>query len=373
MFENTSPNIHDFATTTNFYNLTYSEVTAYLLQNGHSKFVTTQLFNWIYKKNERNHTLWSNISKNLKSQLTNHFSFAIPEIITTQISKDGTVKFLFKMCDQEVVEGVLIKFPDRLTLCVSTQVGCAMGCNFCYTGTQGFKRNLSTAEIVGQYLSADLWLKNFNQNNQNNQNNQSNLEKITNVVYMGQGEPLNNFLNVKKATLNLMEPEGLAIGQRKITLSTSGMVPQIMKLDEFPSINIAISLHSARNSVRDVLMPINKIYDLERLFEAIKTIPLKAHRRITYEYLLIDGLNNTLLDIEALCKLIPRETSKINIIPFNEYPNSKFKCPSESNIRWFSDELGKRNFTSTIRLSKGADILAACGQLRSQMQSGTSD
>ncbi|MBF0297199.1 MAG: 23S rRNA (adenine(2503)-C(2))-methyltransferase RlmN [Oligoflexia bacterium] len=343
----------------NFYNLTITEVAEYLKQNNYSKYITTQLFNWIYKKNQGDINSWTNVSKKLKLALQEQFSFDIPEITTTLISIDGTAKFLFKMQDGEVVEGVLIKFPDRLTLCVSTQVGCAMGCSFCYTGTEGFKRNLRVNEIVGQYLGADLWLK-------KNLELYSPLNKITNIVYMGQGEPLNNFLNVKKATLNLMEPQGIALGQRKITLSTSGLVPQIMKLNDFPPINIAISLHSARNYVRDTLMPINKVYDLKQLFDAINTIPLKAHRRITYEYLLIDGLNNTIEDIEALSELISRKTSKINLIPFNEYPNSKFKCPSESNIEWFSNELGKRNFTSTIRKSKGNDILAACGQLKSK-------
>jgi 23S rRNA (adenine2503-C2)-methyltransferase len=192
-------------------------------------------------------------------------------------------------------------------------------------------------------------------------------QELTNIVYMGQGEPLNNYENMKQATLIFMEPKGIGLGQRRITLSTSGLVPQIEQLAEFPPVNIAISLHAAHDHVRSELMPINKVYDLKRLFKAIRTIPLKAHRRITYEYLLIDGLNNGQEDLDALCDLINKRESKINLIPFNEYPGSKFKRPSRENIDWFNGELNRRGYTSTIRTSKGDDILAACGQLKTQV------
>ena len=194
-------------------------------------------------------------------------------------------------------------------------------------------------------------------------------EKLTNIVYMGQGEPLHNFENMKKATLIFMSEKGLGLGQRRITLSTSGLVPAIEKLaEDFPPVNIALSLHSARNDVRTELMPINKVYDLERLFKAIKLIPLKAHRRITYEYLLIDGMNDSMEDVVALANLLNSKESKINLIPFNEFPGSKYKRPSEQKIMWFLDQMIKRGFTCTIRTTKGSDILAACGQLKSEFE-----
>ena len=192
-------------------------------------------------------------------------------------------------------------------------------------------------------------------------------EKLTNIVYMGQGEPLHNYENMKKATNIFMHERGLGLGQRRITLSTSGLVPAIEKLAiDFPPVNLAISLHSARNDVRTELMPINKVYDLERLFTAIKKIPLKAHRRITYEYLLADGMNDTMEDVIALSELLNPKESKINLIPFNEFPGSKYKRPSEQKIMWFLDQMIKRGFTCTIRTTKGSDILAACGQLKSE-------
>jgi 23S rRNA (adenine2503-C2)-methyltransferase len=193
-------------------------------------------------------------------------------------------------------------------------------------------------------------------------------EKLTNIVYMGQGEPLHNYENVKKATENFLEHKGFALGQRRITLSTSGLVPKIKMLADFPPVNIAISLHAAHNNIRTELMPINKVYDLERLFEAIKTIPLKAHRRITYEYLLIDSYNDRMEDIEALAELLHKKESKVNLIPFNEYPGSAYKRPSKQKTLWFMDQLIKKGFTCTIRATKGDDILAACGQLKTEYE-----
>jgi 23S rRNA (adenine2503-C2)-methyltransferase len=262
------------------------------------------------------------------------------------------------MEDKQTIECVVIPAKDRLTLCVSSQVGCAIGCNFCHTGTMGLKRNLKPEEIVGQYLVINKHLK----------------EKIgpdtrlTNIVYMGQGEPLHNFDFVKRATLIVMEEKGLGLGQRKITLSTSGLVPQIEKLSDFPPVNIAISLHASHDNIRTELMPINKVYDLKRLFGAIKKIPLKAHRHITYEYILINDLNDRDEDISGLLELLPKKVSKVNIIPFNEYPGSEFKRPSKERINWFQKQLLDKGIITTIRATKGQDILAACGQLKSEME-----
>lgn len=233
-----------------------------------------------------------------------------------------------------------------------------MGCNFCHTATQGLSRHLTAGEVVGQYMTLANWLMG------------QGLSHLipSNIVYMGQGEPLHNFEAMKKATEVFIEPKGLAISQRKITLSTSGLAPQIERLSEFPPINLAISLHSPRDEVRSELMPINKAYNLERLFQAIDKVPLKAHRRITYEYLLIAGLTDTLLDVQLLAKALNPKESKINLIPFNEFPGSKYKRPSNDQIAWFHDQLLKHGLSTTVRLTKGEDILAACGQLKTVVE-----
>lgn len=337
---------------------TLPQLQEHLSEHGFSKFSAKQIFDWIYKKQNLDIAGWSNISKKLKEHLILEFSLALPEVIWHGHSKDGTRKFLLKLTDGNTIETVLIPARDRLTQCISSQVGCAIGCTFCHTGTQGLTRHLKTSEITGQFLQMSLWLK----------ENVHPDEKITNIVYMGQGEPLHNYDNVKNATLNFLDDHGFGLGQRRITLSTSGLVPKIKMLHDFPPVNIAISLHSAKNDTRTELMPINKAYDIQRLFEAIRTIPLKAHRRITYEYLLIDGLNDQPSDIDALCELLNRKESKINLIPFNEYPGSDYKKPKKSQILWFMQELNSRGYTCTVRQTKGDDILAACGQLKTEYE-----
>ncbi len=338
-----------------FFDLTHDDLKALLLEKGFTPFGATQMFDWVYKKGVMDPTQWSNVSKAAKEFFAENYDFSMLKIVWNGLSKDGTRKFLVKLADGQTVETVAIPARERLTLCVSSQVGCAVGCTFCHTATQGLKRHLKTSEVVLQYLTVQNFL------------NDNGGDQLTNIVYMGQGEPLHNYENMKRATQIFMSEKGMGLGQRRITLSTSGMVPAIEKLAvDFPPVNIAISLHAARNDVRTELMPINKVYDLERLFGAIKKIPLKAHRRITYEYLLIDGMNDGIEDAEALGKLLNSKESKINLIPFNEYPGSQYKRPSEQKIMWFLDQMIKRGFTCTIRTTKGSDILAACGQLKSE-------
>lgn len=337
---------------------TLKELEGYLIEKGKKKFLAGQIFNWIYGKLIFNPENWSNVSKENQQFVKESFDLRQPEIVWHGLSKDGTRKFLLKMVDHKTVEAVAIPAQDRLTLCISSQVGCAIGCTFCHTGTQGLTRHLTTGEVVGQFSSVSRWLK----------DNVSEDSRLTNIVYMGMGEPLHNFENVKKASETFLEEKGFGLGQRRVTLSTSGLVPQIEKLEEFPPINIAISLHAAHDNIRTELMPINKAYDLKRLFTAIKKIPLKAHRRITYEYLLIDGLNDRQEDIDALVDLLDRKESKVNLIPFNEYPGSDFKRPSNNKIRWFQDQLCERGLTCTVRATKGQDILAACGQLKTFLE-----
>jgi 23S rRNA (adenine2503-C2)-methyltransferase len=339
-----------------FFDFTFVELQEYLVEHGYSKFNAKQLFDWVYKKHCFDTEAWTNVSKKLKAHAGEFFEFNVPKVIWEGLSKDGTRKFLLKMNDGETIESVLIPARDRLTQCVSSQVGCAIGCTFCHTGTQGLTRHLTAGEITGQYLALTIWLH----------ANVHTDERITNVVFMGQGEPLHNYENVKKATINMLDDNIFGLGQRRITLSTSGLVPKIKMLHDFPPVNIAISIHSTKNDTRTELMPINKAFDLKRLFDAIRTIPLKAHRRITYEYLLIDGLNDQDSDIEGLCELLNRKESKINIIPFNEYPGSDYKRPSNEKILSFMGELNRRGYTCTVRQTKGDDILAACGQLKTE-------
>lgn len=341
-----------------FFDLTLDQLKDSLIEVGFSKFNASQVFDWVYRKKELEMENWSNVSKKLKAYLSENFDFTLPVIIWDGHSKDGTRKFLLKMRDQNTVEAVAIPARNRLTLCISSQVGCAIGCTFCHTGTQGLTRHLTTGEITGQFLAVSIWLRDQVHPD----------ERLTNIVFMGQGEPLHNYDNVKNATINFLDDQCFGLGQRKITLSTSGLAPKIEMLEDFPPVNIAISLHSAKNDTRTELMPINKAYNLERLFKAIRTIPLKAHRRITYEYLLIDGLNDTPSDIEALANLLNRKESKINLIPFNEYPGSNFKKPSKAKVLWFMDQMAQRGYTCTVRQTKGDDILAACGQLKTQYE-----
>jgi 23S rRNA (adenine2503-C2)-methyltransferase len=342
----------------NLLNYTLLELQEELVAFGFSKFNAKQIFDWIYKKHNFDFETWSNISKKLRALLVEEYAVNLPKIIWEGESSDGTRKFLLRLEDEQSIETVLIPARDRLTQCISSQVGCAIGCNFCHTGTQGLKRHLTVAEVTGQFLAMSVWLK----------ENVHPDERITNIVYMGQGEPLHNYENVKNATINFLDDNAFGLGQRRITLSTSGLVPKIKMLHDFPPVNIAISLHSAKNDIRTELMPINKAYDIKRLFEAIRTIPLKAHRRITYEYLLIDGLNDQDSDIDALCELLNRKESKINLIPFNEYPGSDYKRPSQKRILYFMGELNRRGYTCTVRQTKGDDILAACGQLKSEYE-----
>lgn len=323
-------------------------------EKGLKPFIAEQVFDWIYRKLKFDPLEWKNISKANQEIIQANFDSFVPKVVWEGLSKDGTRKFLLKMYDGKTVETVAIPAKDRLTLCISSQVGCAIGCTFCHTGTQGLTRHLNPSEIVGQFICVLKWLK----------KNVSEDIKLTNIVYMGMGEPLHNFENVKVATELFLEPKGLGLGQRRLTLSTSGLVPQIEKLNDFPPINVAISLHAAHDDVRSELMPINKVFDLQRLFTAIKKIPLKAHRRVTYEYLLIAGLNDGERDIKGLIDLIDRRESKVNLIPFNEYPGSDFKRPSDNKIEWFKEQLNRKGLICTVRSTKGTDILAACGQLK---------
>lgn len=330
--------------------MTQDNLKVFLINNGFSPEISSIFFQNIYKNKQT-----QIVSKKVWETLGNHFSFNLPTITKVNESPDGTIKFLMSFVDGKSVETVLIPFHKKFTVCLSSQVGCAMKCSFCYTGTMGLSRHLKSGEIVGQYIVAFNYLKNLT----------GKRPVSPNIVFMGQGEPLHNSDEVLNAIKVFMEPMGLGIGPRQITLSTAGYLPGMKKLDQFPSINIALSLHSPFNETRKELIPINQHYPLEEIFSALDKIPLMKKQFITYEYLLIDGLNDSMEDADELSKWLSPRQAIINIIPFNPFPGSRYKRPTPSGVEAFKELLVARNLRTMVRTTKGSDILAACGQLKS--------
>lgn len=326
-----------------------------------SRYHARQIFQWIYQRKANSWDEMTDLSKLLRAKLSEHFELASPVTESfKQQSTDGTQKFLFKLYDGNTVESVLIpgaKDPteeaSRLTICISSQVGCAMGCKFCMTASQGLIRNLRTEEIVGQVLEL------------------SKIADMTNIVFMGMGEPLHNLENVCRAVEILLAQDGLNFSKRKVTISTSGLVPAIRKLNERlvgeNRVNLAISLNSSHNEQRESVMPVNKAFPIEELLAACKEFHLEPHRRITFEYVLMGNLNDTLEDAARVYQLLRDIPSKVNIIPFNPHPASPYQRPTNQAIDAFQKFLLDRDMAATIRHSRGRDILAACGQLRSAL------
>jgi 23S rRNA (adenine2503-C2)-methyltransferase len=333
------------------YELSFEELKAFLISKDLSADLSATIFRNLYKNNKHEQP----IGKKLLSVLEKAFSFDLPTIDTVSKSPDGTVKFLMGFKDGKSVETVLIPFHKRFTVCLSSQVGCAMKCSFCYTGTMGLSRHLKSSEIIGQYIVAANYL-----------DRELGLKTMApNIVFMGQGEPLHNADEVLNAINVMMEPLGLGMGPRQMTLSTAGYLPGIKKLNNFPKINIALSLHSPFNDIRKELIPINQHFPLEDIFEALDGLDLMKRQFIVYEYLLIDGLNDRLEDADKLEELLGDRKAAINIIPFNPFPGSKYKRPSDEKVELFKEMLVERKLRTMIRTTKGSDILAACGQLKS--------
>jgi 23S rRNA (adenine2503-C2)-methyltransferase len=331
------------------YSLSQDELKTFLISRNFSPDISSILFQQLYKNNKH----FQPLSKKLMTLLRNTFSFELPTIKTISKSEDGTIKFLMSFSDNRSVETVLIPFNKRFTVCLSSQVGCAMNCSFCYTGTMGLTRHLKSNEIIGQYIVAVNYLL----------ENLGEKPVSPNIVFMGQGEPLHNSEEVLTAINLFMEPMGLGIGPRQMTLSTAGYLPGMKKLHNFPKINLALSLHSPFNNVRKELIPINQHFPLEDIFQALDSLDLMKRQFIAYEYLLIDGLNDRLEDAIELEKLLNNRKAVINIIPFNPFPGSKYKRPSDEKIDAFKEMLVERKLRTMIRTTKGSDILAACGQL----------
>ena len=338
---------------TDLKNLSLAEMEDLTEDLGLQRYRGRQIFHWVYGKGIDSVDMMTNLSRGHRALLSQKVYISRLIEIKRQISSDGTEKFLFALEDDHRIESVLIPEEERLTLCISTQVGCGMGCTFCLTGKGGLIRNLKSSEIINQFLTI--------------QKNLSGDKWITNIVFMGMGEPLANYKNTIKAIEILTHPHGIAFSARKITLSTSGLIPQIKRLGESGlNINLAISLNASADEQRCIIMPINNRYPLPKLLEVCKKYPLKKRRMLSFEYVLIKGLNDSPEDAVRVTKLLRGIRCKINLLPFNEFPGSQYKKPSEESILKFQEVLLNHHFSVFIRKSRGADILAACGQLREE-------
>lgn len=324
-----------------------------------------QIWQWIYQKGARNFSQMTNLSKQYRELLSNNLTIDVPQVVSKQSSKDGTRKYLLKLAGGHEVEAVYIPEEGRGTLCISSQVGCTLTCSFCHTGTQKLVRNLTCGEIVGQILVArddlDEWT------NLNSANDKTRL--LSNVVLMGMGEPLYNFENVRDALKIVMDPEGICLSRKRITLSTSGVVPEISRTADEIGCLLAVSFHGTTDEIRDKLVPINKKWNIETLITALKDYPrLSNSERITFEYVMIKDVNDSELDALRLVKLISGIPAKINLIPFNEWPGSAYKRSEWSQIKKFSDIIHRAGYASPVRTPRGEDIMAACGQLKSETE-----
>lgn len=337
----------------NFLGTSEKNLKEYFAQWDVKPFRIHQIFSWVYHKEIRNFDLMTNLSKTLRQRLNETFYFALPSLLEKFSSQDGSIKYLFELEDGSTIESVYMPSEDRKTLCVSTQVGCRLACSFCMTATLGLKRNLTAGEIIGQILKVNEDL--------------AENDRITNIVIMGMGEPLDNYQPLVDALRLMVAPEAMKISTRKITLSTSGLVDKIKDFqEENIHVNLAISLNATLDEVRDRLMPINKKYPIAILMDALRAYPLKPNRKLTFEYVMLAGINDTDEDAKRLAKLLRGVPSKINLIPFNPIEPSEYLPPSETRLLTFQNYLISKNYSVFIRKNRGTDILGACGQLAAQ-------
>ena len=342
----------------NLLGLSQAALEAQIAALGLPKFRAGQLWRWVWRHGLTNFAEMSDLGKPVREQLTELFSADRPAVSRRLQSVDGTIKWLLRFADGNEAEAVYIPDKERGTLCISSQVGCTLTCSFCHTGTQKLVRNLTVDEICGQVLLAMDELGDWPAGKPN--------RRLTNIVLMGMGEPLFNYENVAEAMRIIMSGEGVALSKRRITLSTSGVVPEIKRCGEELGVNLAISLHAVRDKLRDELVPINRKYPLAALIDACRNYPgLSNARRITWEYVMLDGVNDSDEDCRALLSLIKGIPSKLNLIPFNPWPGSPYICSSDERIEAFAKRVLKAGYASPVRTPRGRDILAACGQLKS--------
>ena len=342
----------------NIIGLSREEIGDRFLSLGLQKFRSGQVWHWLYHKGAKSFEEMTTLSKKVRAQLGKTFSIKRPTVGEKQNSADGTIKWLLQFEDGAKAETVFIPEEDRGTLCISSQVGCTLNCSFCHTGTQKLVRNLSSSELVGQILIAFDELSAWPSAQIG--------RPLTNIVLMGMGEPLYNLDNVIKALKIIMDNEGISISKRRITLSTSGIVPEFSRCGLETDVNLAISLHAVTDDVRDILVPINKKYPIKDLLNACREYPgVSNSRRITFEYVMLKGINDSTSDARALIKLMEGIPAKINLIPFNPWPGSPYECSEKNQIEEFAKIVLKAGYPSPVRTPRGDDILAACGQLKS--------
>ncbi len=338
------------------------------------KMRAAQLWNWIYTRGAQDFAPLTNIAKSLRGALDERFTLARPEIAAEQISEDGTRKWLLRLEPQAPgerapeIETVYIPEPDRGTLCISSQIGCTLNCSFCHTGTQRLVRNLTPSEILGQILVARDRIGDWpGASAPASSHGIPDAErKITNIVLMGMGEPLYNFDNVKAAIAVATDPDALAFSKRRTTLSTSGVVPMIGRAGAEIGTMLAISLHAVRDELRDELVPVNRKYPIAALLDACRNYPgLSNARRITFEYVMLKGINDSIAEAKELVRLLAKIPAKINLIPFNPWPGTRYECSDWAQIERFADIVNRAGYASPIRTPRGRDIMAACGQLKS--------
>ena len=327
-----------------------------------AKMRVGQIWQWIYQWGVRDFDLMTNLSKTYRAELAETFVIEIPEVVSKQVSTDGTRKWLVRIAGGHEVEVVYIPEDSRGTLCISSQVGCTLTCSFCHTGTQKLVRNLTAGEIVGQVMMARDDLEEWPIPGERNVETRL----LSNIVLMGMGEPLYNFENVRDAMKIAMDAEGIQLSRRRITLSTSGVVPEIARTAEEIGCQLAVSFHATTDKVRDTLVPINKRWNIETLLDALRVYPKASNsERITFEYVMLHGVNDSDEDAHRLVKLIEGIPAKINLIPFNEWPGAPYTRSSNNRIRAFSEIVYKAGYASPVRKPRGEDIMAACGQLKS--------
>ncbi|WP_417269063.1 23S rRNA (adenine(2503)-C(2))-methyltransferase RlmN [Celeribacter sp.] len=328
-----------------------------------AKMRVGQIWQWIYQWGVRDFDDMTNLSKALRAELAESFEVRIPEVVSKQVSDDGTRKYLVRINGGHEVEVVYIPEDSRGTLCISSQVGCTLTCSFCHTGTQKLVRNLTPAEIVGQVMMARDDLGEWPEKGSHNEGE---ARLLSNVVLMGMGEPLYNFENVRDAMKIVMDGEGIALGRRRITLSTSGVVPEIHRTAKEIGCLLAVSFHATEDATRDNLVPINKRWNIEALLDALREYPKASNsERITFEYVMLNGVNDSDEDAHRLVKLLDGIPSKVNLIPFNEWPGAPYTRSSNNRIHSFARILMAAGYASPIRTPRGEDIMAACGQLKS--------
>ncbi|MGE5539661.1 MAG: 23S rRNA (adenine(2503)-C(2))-methyltransferase RlmN [Gemmatimonas sp.] len=345
----------------NLVGFTRDELTEAVVGLGEAPFRARQLWHWIYHRGERDFAQMTTLAKDFRAMLAEHFTVARPEVVRDDKSSDGTRKWLFRFADGQEVETVHIPEEDRGTLCVSSQVGCSLACSFCHTGTQQFVRNLSAREIVAQVMAARDALGEWPSPKSD--------RMISNIVMMGMGEPLLNFDNVKKALGVVMDSEGIAISRRRITLSTAGVVPLMDRCGSEIGVNLAVSLHAVNDELRDVLVPINRRFPLKELLAACRRYPgANNARRITFEYVMLKDVNDRPEDARALARLLKGIHAKTNLIPFNPWPGSDYRTSTPEAVEAFARILNDAGLAAPVRTPRGRDILAACGQLRTESQ-----